>query len=95
MDPEKDLVADVLERSALLILNDHFGLGLDEFGVIAQSGLDHPFAVLGVEFVEELLLFEALLEFLVVGLHIEVRVVLEELLNLKQPLVPLGLFLCE
>jgi hypothetical protein len=35
------------------------------------------------------------LELLVVGLHIEVRVVFKELLYLEQSLIPLLLFFCE
>lgn len=78
-----------------MILYDNFSLGPDEFRVVSQPGLDHPLPVLGIKFVEELLLFEALLELLVVGLHIEVGVVLEELLYLEQSLIPILLFFCE
>jgi len=90
VEPEHDLVADGFEGDLALLSNDHVPLLLDVLGVVAEAGLDHPVAVLGVELVELLLLLESELELLVVGLHVEGGVLLVEGFDLEQPVVAFG-----
>lgn len=89
MDPEKDLVTHLVVWHVLLLSLDHFLLLLNVLRVVTQSRFNQSIPVLGVQLSQLLLFFEPELELLVIGLHVEGRVVLEKLLNLQQSFVPL------